>query len=284
MQRRAAAAYIAFFLVIAAGSYAFIATADAPAITISGDDVREVQAGDTVTVDGRTYTAAEVKAEQQEGGGHGSGGGLKYTVRFEWTNDSARYTETWAANSTVEFENQTRRVLVENGTDRFELRWEPTEQFQPAWSDGVQYIDSQPDQGGRQDVAVTSYIANSSNESVQPVLFSEGDSFERAGNRTTIASVSNTSVVLEWTAPRTNAVSTANNQNISLNEQPYVVHFESNDTVLLGEGQDAREQLRETIRKNNRFHDRINGVWGITIGSGSTLVLLLGLAFLPRKD
>ncbi|WP_227133217.1 head-tail joining protein [Halorubellus salinus] len=284
MQRRAAAAYIAFFLVIAAGSYAFIATADAPAITISGDDVREIEAGDTVTVDDRTYTVAEVKAEQQEGGDHGGGGGLKYTIRFEWTNDSARYTESWAANSTIEFENQTRRVLVENGTDRFELRWEPTAQFRPAWSEGVLYIDSEPEQGGRQDVAVTSYIANSSNESVQPVRFSESDSFERAGNRTTIASVSNTSVVLEWTAPRTNSFSTTNNQNLSLNEQPYVVHFKNNDTVLLGEGQAAREQLRDSIRMNDRFHDRINGVWGVTIGSGSTLVLLIALAFLPRKE
>ena len=279
MQRRAAAAYIAFFLVIAAGSYAFIATADAPAVTISGDDVREVEAGDTVTVDDRTYTVSEVSATEEE-----EGSGLKYTIRFEWTNDSARYTETWAANSTVGFENQTRRVLVENGTDRFDLRWEPTERFRPVWSDGVQYIDSEPEQGGRQDVAVTSYIENSSNESVQPIPFSEGDSFERAGNRTTIASVSNTSVVLEWTAPRTNTMSTSNNQNISLNERPYVVHFQNNDTVLLGEGQAAREQLRESIRTNNRFHDRINGVWGVTIGSGSVLVLLVALAFLPRKD
>lgn len=285
MQRRAAAAYIAFFLVIAAGSYAFIATADAPAITISGDDVREIQAGDTVTVDGRTYTVASVTAEQQEGGGHGGGGGgLSYTITFEWTNDSARYTETWAANSTIEFENQTRRVLVDNGTDRFDLRWEPTERFRPAWSDGVQYIDSDPDQGGRQDVPVTTYIENSSNESIQPIRFSETDSFERNGNRTTIASVSNTSVVLEWTAPRTNSMSAANNQNISLNEQPYVVHFKNNDTVLLGEGDDAQKRLHEAIETNHRFHERINGVWGVTIGSGSTLVLLIGLAFLPRKE
>jgi hypothetical protein len=119
---------------------------------------------------------------------------------------------------------------------------------------------------------------------VQPVRFSETDSFERAGNRTTITNVSNTSVVLEWTAPRTNTLSTSNNQNISLNGQPYVVHFKNNDTVLLGEGQAAREQLRESIRTNDRFHERINGVWGVTIGSGSVLVLLIALAFLPRKE
>lgn len=284
MQRRAAAAYIAFFLVIAAGSYAFIATADAPEVTISGDNVREIQEGDTVTVNDRTYTVAEVSAETEEGGDHGGGGGLSYTIRFEWTNESARYTESWAANSTVEFDGQTRRVLVENGTDEFDLRWEPTERFAPAWSDGVMYIDSDLDRGGRQDIPVTSYVENSSNESVQTIEFSEGDSFERSGNETTFANVSNTSVVLEWTAPRTNEVSAGNDQNVTLNEEPYIVHFENNDTVRLGEGEAAREQLQEAMRTNDRFHDRINGVWGVTLGSGVALVLLVALAFLPRKE
>jgi hypothetical protein len=284
MQRRAAAAYIAFFLVIAAGSYAFIATADAPDVTISGDDVREIQEGDTVSVNDRTYSVAEVSAKTEEGGDHGGGGGLAYTIRFEWTNESARYTESWAANSTVEFDGQTRRVLVENGTDEFDLRWEPTERFAPAWSDGVMYIDSDLERGGRQDVAVTSYIANSSNESIQTIGYAEGDSFERNGNETTFASVSNSTVVLEWTAPRTNELSAANDQNITLNGEPHVVHFESNDTVRLGQSAAAREQLQEAKRTQDRFKERINGVWGITLGSGTALVLLVALAFLPRKE
>jgi hypothetical protein len=283
MQRRAAAAYIAFFLVIAAGSYAFIASADAPDVAISGDGVQEVEEGDMVTVNDRTYTVAEVSAKMEGGGGHGGGGGLAYTIRFEWTNESARYTESWAANSTVEFDGQTRRVLVENGTDEFDLRWEPTERFVPAWSDGVLYIDSNLERGGRQDVAVTSFIENSSNESVQTVEFSEGDSFERNGNETTFGSVSNSTVALEWTSPRTNEVSAANHQNVTLNGEPHVVHFENNDTVRLGQGAAAQEQLQEAIRTNDRFHDRINGVWGITLGSGTAFVLLIVLAFLPRK-
>lgn len=284
MQRRAAAAYIAFFLVIAAGSYAFIATADAPDVTISGDNVRDIQEDDTVTVDGRTYTVADVSAKVEEGGDHGGGGGIAYSIRFEWTNESARYTETWAANSTVEFDGQTRRVLVENGTDEFDLRWEPTERFAPAWSDGVLYIDSDLDRGGRQDVPVTSYIANSSNESVQTIEYAAGDSFERNGNETTFASVSNTTVVLEWTAPRTNELAATNHQNISLNGEPHVVHFENNDTVRLGQGAAAQEQLQEAQRTHDRFKERINGVWGITLGSGTALVLLVALAFLPRKE
>ncbi|NHN41706.1 hypothetical protein G9C85_08680 [Halorubellus sp. JP-L1] len=284
MQRRAAAAYIAFFLVIAAGSYAFIATADAPDVTISGDDVREIEEGDTVTVDGRTYTVASVSATAEEGGGHGGGGGVSYEIVFEWTNESAEYSETWAANSTVEYENQTRRVLPENGTDRVLLRWEPTEQYRPAWDGGVQYIDSAPDEGGRQDVAVTAFVSNSSNESIQNVTLRESETIDRSGNQTTVANVSNSSVRLEWIAPTTNEVAAANHQNVSLNGQPYVVHFEDNDTVRLGQGENQQQALQDTIRKESRFHDRINGVWGITIGSTTTIVLLLGLAFLPRKE
>ena len=73
-------------------------------------------------------------------------------------------------------------------------------------------------------------------------------------------------------------------ENVTLNEEPYIVHFENNDTVRLGEGEAAREQLQEAMRTNDRFHDRINGVWGVTLGSGVALVLLVALAFLPRKE
>jgi hypothetical protein len=284
MQRRAAAAYIAFFLVIAAGSYAFIATADAPEVAISGDDVQTIGEGDTVTVDDRTYTVSEVSATVEEGGGHGSGGGLKYTIRFQWTNDSAKYTDEWTSNSTIEFNNQTRRVLTVNGSDRVRLRWEPGDRLRPAWDNGTLFVDSDLERNGRQDVTLESYIANSSNASIQDVVYFESDSFMRDGNQTTIANVSNSTVVLEWTAPRTNTQSTSNNQNISLNGEPYVVNFEDNSTVRLGQGEDAQQRLRTAIQKNDRFHDRINGVWGVVIGSGSTVVLLIGLAFLPRKE
>jgi len=284
MQRRAAAAYIAFFLVIAAGSYAFIATAEEPAVTISGDNVQEIEQGDELTVDGRTYTVSEVSATKESGGDHGGGGGISYTLAFTWTNDSARYTETWQSNTTAEYDGQTRRVLTENGSDDVVLRWEPGEQYSPRWSGGVQYVDDDPDQGGRQDVSVTRFIARSNNSSIGYVNMTEGDTIDYQGNRTTVESVTNESVTLAWTGPKSNTVETSNHQNVSLNGQPYVVHFQDNDTVRLGQGESAQRQLQESIRTNERFHDRIDGVWGVTITSGAAGLLLVALAFLPRKD
>jgi len=285
MQRRAAAAYVAFFLVIAAGSYAFIATADAPEITISGDNVQEIQEEDSITVDGRTYTVTEVSAEVEEGGDHGGGGGIAYHVTFQWTNESALYTETWTSNTTIDYEGQTRRVLTQNGTDDVVLRWEPGDEYAPSWVNGTQYVDGHPDQAGRQDVPVTEFIANSNNDSIGYVNLTEGQTLaDYNGNETTVANVSNTSVRLEWTAPRDNTVESTNNQNITLNEQPYVVHFKNNNTVLLGQGTSAQQQLQDAIETNDRFHDRINGVWGVTIGSGTAALLLIALAFLPRKE
>ena len=50
MQRRAAAVYFVFFLVIGAGAYSFLAVAQGPAIELDGETYSQ---GDSFTVDGR---------------------------------------------------------------------------------------------------------------------------------------------------------------------------------------------------------------------------------------
>jgi hypothetical protein len=283
MQRRAAAAYLAFFLVIAAGAYGFIATAEAPAVTISGDNVQEIQEGDTVTAGDRVYTVASVTAEM-EGGGEGSAGEIAYEIAFEWTNASARYTTTWTSNATADWNNQTYRVITENGTDDVEVRWEPTAAYSPSWTNGTQFVDGDRDQPGRQDVPLNQFIRNSTNESIGYANISEGDTIDYRGNETTVETVTNTSVRLAWTAPRTNEITSVNNQNVTLNGEPYVVTFQNNDTVLLGQGTAAQAQLQEAERQNNRFNERINGFWAVAITSALTLIILGAVAFLPRKE
>lgn len=284
MQRRAAVAYVAFFLVIAAGSYAFIATAEDPEITISGDNVEEIEEGDVVRVGDRTYTVTGVTAEVEGGDGHGGGGEIAYEITFAWTNTSARYTETWDANSTVEWNDNTWRVLTENDSPDVEVRWEPTDAYSPSWTDGNQYVDGDPDEPGRQDVPIQEFIRNSDNSSHTYANISQGDVIDYKGNESTVETVSNTSIVLAWTGPKTNTVSASNNQNVTLNDQPYVVHFENNDTVLLGQGADSQQQLQTAINTHDRFIERINGFWAVFIVAATALVLLVALAFLPRKE
>jgi len=93
MQRRAAAIYLVFFLVVGAASYAYIGVAQQqkPTVSVDGEAYTE---GDQFTVDGRTYTATDVSVEEDEGENVSVG-------TLEWTNDSARYTAALENDSTV---------------------------------------------------------------------------------------------------------------------------------------------------------------------------------------
>ena len=79
MQRRAAAVLIGLFLLAAVGSYALVATAVAPQITIA-DPAVEITAGETATIGGQAYTLVAVDA---------AGATLASTVADARTTDTA---------------------------------------------------------------------------------------------------------------------------------------------------------------------------------------------------
>jgi hypothetical protein len=87
MQRRATAAYVALFLVLAAGSYGFIAVAEPPEESMdAGNAAFTLQQGDSLTVNGRTYTASSVQPPSS---------GSEGSATFTWENESAPYSEVW---------------------------------------------------------------------------------------------------------------------------------------------------------------------------------------------
>ncbi|QLG60952.1 hypothetical protein [Halorarum salinum] len=96
MQRRAAAIYVAFFLVVGAVSFSLIATASAPELSFENPE-HELGQGDTFTVDGTEYTVASIDAEMSGGGGggHGGGGGaaLERSATLNATDESGNTTE-----------------------------------------------------------------------------------------------------------------------------------------------------------------------------------------------
>lgn len=98
MQRRAAAAYTALFLIITVGSYGVAATATAPTIDINPD--HELRQDQSVRLDGTQYTVSNVNAsapaatiewnegnetqsESLEEGTNVTLGGTQYTAHFE---------------------------------------------------------------------------------------------------------------------------------------------------------------------------------------------------------
>ncbi|MFD1644063.1 hypothetical protein [Haloarchaeobius litoreus] len=283
MQRRAAAAYVVLLLVITAGAFAFISTAEGPAVSLEDPD-ETLQKGSNLSVNDRVYNVSDVSASSGDGGGHG-GGGTTYEAVLTWTNESAQWSESWSNNSTVTYQGDTYRAFIANSSEPTEitLRWEPTDRFSPQWVDGVQYIDAEPDTPDRQAMRVDTYIENSNNSSIQPVTIDATSSLEYNGNETTITTAPQ-QATFSWTAPRTNEVTFGQHENVTLNGVDYAVHFTNENTVTLQQGQDAQAALYAQLDDQSRFHERINGFWGVVIIGSLALVLLVTIAFLPRKE
>ncbi|SEO94935.1 hypothetical protein SAMN04487948_108152 [Halogranum amylolyticum] len=294
MQRRAAAIYVALFLVIGAGAYSLIATAQTPTIGFENPEY-ELSQGETFQVEGQTYNVTSISAEVQSGGGggHGGGGGGGELVRsgqVSWVNDSARYTAQWENNTTVNMgqNNTTYRVLVQqtsgNPTD-FVLREEinqtqvlqndPAADNQTVMRNGERVVLVEGEDGSLNAVPVDEYFPEPSTQQ-----YSENDSLTYQGNETTVDAVENESVTLAWTGEKTNTAELSDEGNVTLGNQTYLVHFQDNETVALTQNFESYRMQTNSIAE---FHEQVNGLWGIVILCGSVAVLLVGMAYLPSR-
>lgn len=284
MQRRVAAIYFAFFVIVGAGAYSVMAVADAPEISVEGETY---QTNDTITAGGQQYTFSAVSATVEEGdGGHGGGGGASVTreATLSWTNESARYTASLANNSTMSYQDGTYRVLVPNETDpsQFTLR-EQLNVTAILVADEDVYNEVVTVNGTR----YVTYRENDTNVRLDTYLpepdseqFSEGGTLPYQNQSATIQDVTQSSVELAWTAPRENEMTFGEGANVTLGDSTYVATFPSNQTVILSP---QVEEYYNTLRAQDYFHERMDGLWGIVIISGLAALLVISLAYMPFR-
>ena len=290
MQRRAAALYVAFFLVISVASYSLIATAEEPQVEF-GNPEHTLSENDTFTLNGTEYTVSSLEATASSGGGGGhggggGGGGVERTGTIAWTNQSAQFTATWANNSTVSLDNTTYRVLIPNTSDPSSLVLQnqvnrsqvlandPQADDQLVTRNGVEHVVIE-DQNGTRLVPADEYFAEPTNRTVN-----EGATIDYNGNRTTVTNVTNASATLQWTAPRNNTVEVSDNGNVTLGGTTYLAHFRNNQTLVLTQDFASYNQQTQDI---NRYHRYLSGLWGVSIMGGVAAVLLAGMAYLPSR-
>jgi len=283
MQRRAAAIYAAFFVVVAATSYSLIATAQEPTVQFEGEEALSVN--DTLSVGGTTYTVSSVSATT-EGGDHGSPVRLVRSGELQWRNESARYTETWDNGSTVTFRDLEREVVVPNASDptRFALREvidreailanDTAADNQTVTRDGEEYVVVTED-GTSRLVPAADYFPTPETTS-----YVEGETIDYRGNETTLADVSSDGVTLAWTAPRTNTQSLSDGGNVTLDGETYLAVFPDNSSVVLTQNFDSYRAQQSGIDRFTRYR---NGLWGVSILGSVSAVLLVGLAYLPSR-
>jgi len=284
MQRRAAAIYVAFFLIVGAASYSLIATATAPTVEF---DNPEYQLGqdDSFTLGGTEYTVADISAGY-EGGGHGSAPELVREGTLSWTNESARYTATWENNATVTVEDNEWRVLTDNDSDPPQLILQDELNRTAILQDDPNADDELVTRQGEDYVAITEdnttrlVPADEYFPEPERVTYAEGETLTLEGNETTVASVSEAEVVLEWTAPRGSTLTLGDRANVTIQDQQYLAMFPDNSTVVLTQDYESYRTQQSEIE---RFETYKNGLWGVSIVSGLTVVLLAAMAYLPSR-
>ena len=283
MQRRAATAYVLLFLVIGAGSYGLIATAEQPEVSFD-DPEHRLSAGDQFSVDGRQYTVADVRVEE-EGDGHG-GTSVTYASTLRWTNDSARYTETWAEGDTVTVDGFEGEVRVPNESDPREfslvdpvnrtaiLRDDPNADNETVTRNGEAFV-VVTEEGETRLVAASTYFPAPERQTI-----AAGTRVDYAGNRTTVGNVTSDGVPVSWIAPRTDELSLSHESNVTLAGQQFFVYFTGDSTVVLESDYAVYDRQTEEMAQQTRI---TNGLWGVSILSGLTAAVLVGMAFLPSR-
>lgn len=284
MQRRVAAIYFAFFVIVGAGAYSVMAVADAPQISVEGETYQQ---GDTITAGGQTYTFSAVETTVEEGGGgHGSGGGasVSHEAELSWTNESARFTATLANGTNISYQGSTYQVQIPNATDpaRFTLR-EQQDPVAIVTADDAVYDEIVTINGTK----YVTYRSNNTNVPLSEYLpepdserVNEGDSLAYQNETTTVANVTSSSVLLTWTGPRENTMTFAEGENVTVGGTQYVATFPSNSTVKLST---QVAEYQNQLRAQHYFTERMNGLWGIIIISGIAAMLVIALAYMPFR-
>ncbi len=355
MQRRVAAIYFAFFLLMGASAYSVIAVAEEPAIDVAGQSYGQ---GDTFTVDEREYVVGNLSAGNASGGEGAPSGTLMWTnesaqftatvannttvspVRLSFSDQEAYYAATLAEGDTVQFNGSETTVsipdvespsnfsLVRDGNatatfasnDTFVYRGNATtvtevtaEEVRLEWGDDYRVLtpnETDPSsfrmvqqfnvsQRLSADPAVENrtvtrddgqrYVVFASNGTTRLLgeylpapdvgQIQEGDSLTFRNNETTVANVTATGIVLEWTGPQTNTIELSEGANVTLNGQQRVVHFQGDSVILSQEVVGYQEDLG----RQDYFTERQNGLWGVTILSGLAAMFVIVFAYLPVR-
>jgi hypothetical protein len=291
MQRRAAAVYFVLFALIGAGALGFVQVGMSEP-TVQFPDAPEYAPDDTTTVDGRTYTVANVTAVTTGGeeGGHGGGGGEE-VIRgnLTWVNESARMTATLENGSMATYEGAEYNVTLDNATGEVVLvetqnvsailAADPAVEDAPFAQNGTRYV-RYVENGSLQRLAA--YLPEP-----ERVSFAVGDDYRYpadSGNVTaTVSSVTADAATLSWTTSVTNRILLEEGSNVTLNGQQHFVHFPNEESVQVLPVDEYYGNYQSQLTEIDYWHERRNGVWGVVILTFLGGLVLLATAYMPVK-
>jgi hypothetical protein len=121
--------------------------------------------------------------------------------------------------------------------------------------------------------------------------YQSGDEFSVGGQTYTVASVESSEedgetsyeATIEWdneSMNGTQSATVAQHENVSLGGQNHFAHFRSGDEVVISDNYAALRQHETNV---DQYNEQTNGIWGVTILTGITAIVLTGMGYMPSR-
>lgn len=276
MQFRAGIVYVALFLVVAAGAYGLIATAEPPQVTMDAADAdHQLSENESFEVNGTTYDVTELS------GGSGT---------IQQVNESAVHTVSWSDGDTVQLaEGEEFTVIIGGSEDggnesdnespsSFTLRGS-LEDYETVERDDGQYVVIE-EENTTELVPVDEFdeLPRQTFEVGDTVEFYESEREEMVQG--TVTDISSDSVTAEYEAESVEEFSLEHEGTVTLNDQEFAVYFPSDDEAYLSSDVESFQSQQQAV---SDFHERVRGLWWVVSLSLLTAVLVGALAYLPVR-
>jgi hypothetical protein len=272
MQRRAVAVYATLFILIAGVAGVLTATAESPEIALENPDF-EVSEGDTIDVDGQTYTVAGISEGEESVSG---------TLEREF---QTQMSETWANESTVTIDDTEWRVeitgedpssftLVEVLDRQAILEGDDAADNETVSREDGEYVAVTED-GETTLVPANEYFPEPDERSV-----STGDSIEYGERTVTVDEVTTDQAVVVWQGTQTESIEVGQESMVTIGETEFVAHYPDASTLTLSTDIDAYEAQVDQQEQHQRYND---GLTRTIVLSLLSMLLLAATAFVPSR-
>lgn len=280
MQFRAGVLYIVLFLVIAAGAYGVIATAEPPEATINEADADYVlSAGETVEIGGETYNVSDLGADS------GTLESVETGVTLE---------QTWEDGDTVMLDEESEYTLSidQPGSEDDE---EANESAQPESFTLTEAYDEEEYETVERDDGVYVIVSDGDTDQLVPIeefeeidtrTYEVGDSIEYYNDdegalvEAEVATITAESVTVEYIGEEVTEISIDHEETVTIGDQEFVAYFPSDEQVYLSSNVEQFQQQQASV---DRFNERVSGFQWVIAFSIITAILMGGLAFMPVR-
>ncbi len=282
MQRRAVAVYATLFILIAGVAGVLTATAETPEIALENPDF-EVSEGDTIDVDGQTYTVSGI-SETEQGGAHGGSATtvISGTLEREF---QTQMSEAWDNGSTVTIDDTEWRVeisgedpssvtLVEVLDRQAILESDDAADNETVTRDDGEYVAVTED-GETTLVPAEEYFPAPDQRSL-----STGDSIDYQDRTVTVDDVTTGQAVVVWEGTQTETIDVGQESMVTLGETEFVAHYPDASTLTLSTDIAAYEAQVDQQEQYQRYN---NGLTRVIVLSILSTLLLAATAFVPSR-